>query len=79
MPKCGGEGNGASTRSRQYYDGRTVAAMDVLAPGIGGIIGGSQREERPEVLDERMAESGIDQEHHPSLPREWTRVGRVRV
>jgi aspartyl/asparaginyl-tRNA synthetase len=53
--------------------------MDVLAPGIGGIIGGSQREERPEGLDERMAESGIDQEHHPSLPREWTRVGRVRV
>ena len=52
MPKCGGEGNGASTRSRQYYDGRTVAAMDVLAPGIGEIIGGSQREERPEVLDE---------------------------
>jgi tRNA synthetases class II (D, K and N) len=42
--------------------------MDVLAPGIGEIIGGSQREERPEVLHERMAESGIDQEHHPSLP-----------
>ncbi len=35
-------------------DGRTVAAMDVLAPGIGEIIGGSQREERLEVLDERM-------------------------
>jgi tRNA synthetases class II (D, K and N) len=32
-------------------DGRTVAAMDVLAPGIGEIIGGSQREERPDVLD----------------------------
>ena len=35
-------------------DGKTVAAMDVLAPGIGGIIGGSQREERLDVLDQRM-------------------------
>src|SRR5437016_2679982 len=43
-------------------DGKTVAAMDVLAPGIGEIIGGSQREERLEVLDHRMAEIGIDQE-----------------
>ena len=41
-------------------DGRTVAAMDVLAPGIGEIIGGSQREERLEVLDRSMAERGID-------------------
>jgi asparaginyl-tRNA synthetase len=41
-------------------DGRTVAAMDVLAPGIGEIIGGSQREERLDRLDERMAEVGID-------------------
>ena len=41
-------------------DGRTVAAMDVLAPGIGEIIGGSQREERLEVLDARMAECGIE-------------------
>src|SRR6202011_1399213 len=45
-------------------DGRTVAAMDVLAPGIGEIIGGSQREERLEVLDARMAERGIDREHY---------------
>ena len=37
-------------------DGKTVAAMDVLAPGIGEIIGGSQREERLDVLDARMAE-----------------------
>ena len=37
-------------------DGRTVAAMDVLAPGIGEIIGGSQREERLAVLDARMVE-----------------------
>jgi asparaginyl-tRNA synthetase len=35
-------------------DERTVAAMDVLAPGIGEIIGGSQREERLDVLDARM-------------------------
>jgi asparaginyl-tRNA synthetase len=41
-------------------DGRTVAAMDVLAPGIGEIIGGSQREERLEVLDARMVETGLD-------------------
>jgi asparaginyl-tRNA synthetase len=41
-------------------DGRTVAAMDVLAPGIGEIIGGSQREERLEVLDRRLADFGLD-------------------
>jgi asparaginyl-tRNA synthetase len=41
-------------------DGRTVAAMDVLAPGIGEIIGGSQREERLEVLDRRIGEMGLD-------------------
>ncbi len=40
-------------------DERTVAAMDVLAPGIGEIIGGSQREERLDVLDARMAEHGL--------------------
>jgi asparaginyl-tRNA synthetase len=40
----------------------TVAAMDVLAPGIGEIIGGSQREERFEVLDRRMTEMGLDKE-----------------
>jgi asparaginyl-tRNA synthetase len=44
-------------------DGKTVAAMDVLAPGIGEIIGGSQREERLEVLDARMDEIGIDKAH----------------
>jgi len=41
-------------------DGRTVAAMDVLAPGIGEIIGGSQREERLDVLDARIDEMGLD-------------------
>ena len=45
---------------RMNDDGRTVAAMDVLAPGIGEIIGGSQREERLEVLDERLEEMGLD-------------------
>src|SRR5438045_9351 len=47
---------------RVNEDGKTVAAMDVLAPGIGEIIGGSQREERLEVLDARMDEIGIDKE-----------------
>jgi asparaginyl-tRNA synthetase len=41
-------------------DGRTVTAMDVLAPGVGEIIGGSQREERLDVMDQRMAEMGLD-------------------
>src|SRR5487761_1965273 len=57
-------------------DGRTVAAMDVLAPGIGEIIGGSQREERLEVLDARMAERGIDQEHY-AWYRDLRRYGTV--
>ncbi len=41
-------------------DGRTVAAMDVLAPGIGEIVGGSQREERLDILDARIRETGLD-------------------
>jgi len=41
-------------------DGRTVAAMDVLAPGIGEIIGGSQREERLAVIDERIQAFGLN-------------------
>ncbi len=44
---------------RQNDDGRTVAALDVLVPGVGEIIGGSQREERLEVLDARLAEHGL--------------------
>ena len=44
---------------RMNDDGRTVAAMDVLAPGIGEMIGGSQREERLEVLDRRLDEMGL--------------------
>lgn len=43
-------------------DGKTVAAMDVLAPGIGEIIGGSQREERLDVLDARLLECDLDPE-----------------
>ena len=42
-------------------DGRTVAAMDVLMPGVGEIIGGSQREERPDVLDGRMSEAAREE------------------
>jgi len=57
-------------------DGKTVAAMDVLAPGIGEIIGGSQREERLDVLDARMAERGIDAEHY-AWYRDLRRYGTV--
>jgi asparaginyl-tRNA synthetase len=57
-------------------DGRTVAAMDVLAPGIGEIIGGSQREERLDVLDVRMGERGIDKEHY-GWYRDLRRYGTV--
>ncbi|MBC7623680.1 MAG: asparagine--tRNA ligase, partial [Aeromicrobium sp.] len=49
---------------RLNEDNKTVAAMDVLAPGIGEIIGGSQREERLDVLDARMLESGLDPAHY---------------
>lgn len=47
---------------RQNDDGKTVAAMDILAPGIGEIVGGSQREERLEKLTARMAELHIPQD-----------------
>jgi asparaginyl-tRNA synthetase len=57
-------------------DERTVAAMDVLAPGIGEIIGGSQREERLEVLDARMGASGLDKEHY-GWYRDLRRYGTV--
>ena len=49
-------------------DGKTVAAMDVLAPGIGEIVGGSQREERLDVLDARIKEMGL-----PLEPYWWYR------
>ncbi len=46
---------------RANDDGKTCAAMDVLAPGIGEIIGGSQREERLEVLDAKMQALGLQE------------------
>ncbi|UJR61430.1 asparagine--tRNA ligase [Dickeya zeae] len=49
---------------RMNSDGKTVAAMDVLAPGIGEIIGGSQREERLEQLDIRLEEMGLSKEDY---------------
>ena len=61
---------------RQNDDGRTVAAMDVLAPGIGEIIGGSQREERLSVLDARMADAGMDKDHY-GWYRDLRRYGTV--
>ncbi len=45
-------------------DDQTVRALDVLVPRIGEIIGGSQREERREVLARRMNESGLDEDHY---------------
>jgi asparaginyl-tRNA synthetase len=49
---------------RMNDDEKTVAAMDVLAPGIGEIIGGSQREERLEYLDRRLGELGLEPQHY---------------
>ncbi|HSX26779.1 MAG TPA: asparagine--tRNA ligase [Chlamydiales bacterium] len=56
-------------RIKSFYmrtnpDGKTVAAMDVLVPKIGEIIGGSQREERLEVLEKRIAEYGLKKEDY---------------
>jgi len=49
---------------RRNSDGRTVAAMDVLLPEVGEIIGGSQREERLDVLEASMRKSGLDPEDY---------------
>ena len=57
-------------------DEKTVAAMDVLAPGIGEIVGGSQREERLAVLDARMDELGLDKQHY-GWYRDLRRYGSV--
>ncbi|MEN8778385.1 MAG: asparagine--tRNA ligase [Glaciecola sp.] len=57
-------------------DGKTVAAMDVLAPGIGEIIGGSQREERLDVFDARLAEMNLDPEDY-GWYRDLRRYGTV--
>ena len=61
---------------RLNEDGRTVAAMDVLAPGIGEIIGGSQREERLDMLDARMDQMGLDRELYDWY-RDFRRYGTV--
>lgn len=49
---------------KQNDDGKTVTAMDVLAPGIGEIIGGSQREDNLEKLDKRMDELGMNKDSY---------------
>jgi asparaginyl-tRNA synthetase len=49
---------------RLNYDGKTVAAMDLLVPRIGELIGGSQREERLEVLEQRIAACGLKREDY---------------
>ena len=73
---------------RMNDDGITVAAMDVLVPGIGEIIGGSQREERPEVLAERMNELGqfpedywwyIDSRKYGTVPHSGFGLGFERM
>ncbi|EAQ30773.1 asparaginyl-tRNA synthetase [Idiomarina baltica OS145] len=61
---------------RQNKDGKTVAAMDVLAPGIGEIIGGSAREERLDVLDQRIAEMDLPAEEY-EFYRDLRRYGTV--
>jgi asparaginyl-tRNA synthetase len=61
---------------RLNEDGKTVAAMDILAPGIGEIIGGSQREERLDRLDARMDEMGLNKEDY-SWYRDLRRYGTV--
>ncbi len=49
---------------RLNEDGKTVAAMDLLVPGVGEIIGGSQREERLEILEEKMDAMGLDKKEY---------------
>jgi hypothetical protein len=63
---------------RQNDDGRTVAAMDLLVPKVGEIIGGSQREERLDRLELRMAEMGLPKSRSGGI---WTAAvgGVVRM
>lgn len=61
---------------KQNDDGKTVAAMDVLAPGIGEIIGGSQREDNLEKLDKRMDELGMNKDSY-CWYRDLRRYGSV--
>lgn len=69
-------------------DDKTVAAMDILCPGIGELVGGSQREERLEVLDERLEALGLPKEDywwyrdlrlHGSVPHAGFGVGFERL
>ncbi len=61
---------------RMNHDGKTVAAMDILTPGIGEIIGGSQREERLDMLDQRIIERGLNKNAY-SWYRDLRRYGTV--
>ena len=61
---------------RQNEDGKTVAAMDIVAPGIGEIIGGSQREERLDILDARLDEMGLNKDDY-SWYRDLRKYGTV--
>ena len=58
-------------------DGKTVAAMDCLVPGIGEIIGGSQREDKLELLEQRMEELGLNKEDY-GFYLDLRRFGSVR-
>ena len=62
---------------RQNDDGKTVAACDMLVPGVGELIGGSQREERLDVLQKRMQEIGMDEAEY-SWFLELRRFGTAR-
>lgn len=69
------------TQIKAFYmrlndDGKTVAAMDVLAPGVGEIIGGAQREERLDVLDQRLDELKLNKQHY-GWYRDLRRYGTV--
>jgi len=61
---------------RMNEDGKTVAAMDILVPGVGEVIGGSQREERLDKLDERIKDAGLKAEDY-SWYRDLRRYGTV--
>ena len=58
-------------------DNKTVAAMDILVPGVGELVGGSQREERLDVLERRLAEDGMDPEPYQSY-MDLRRYGTVK-
>ena len=66
---------------RMNEDNKTVAAMDLLVPGIGEFIGGTQREERLEILEQRMDEIGVPKEEldwYLDLELRWCKTCRIR-